>query len=221
VKYLKIAITALSLSTITIQPVNQFAEAIVHFRHAKVAGIELSFAQAEAQAAEVIEKAEAEPEYRTAYKGDVVAAQALTWQGTHFKEGVSARCADFVRHVLQLEGVTLATPRGSAGPLMADSFYNADEGTIILDPKYLRPGDIVMHSETYNGGGRVLPGARGNRKITHVGIVVSDCSTGSCMMVDRSTRSRPVNYRSIHTEFRKGYGSHFHSGLRPHAYSQP
>lgn len=208
------------LSVILIQPINQKVEALVHLDHTSFMRVEISlFSEVESEAVEIIDKAEAEPEFREQNKGQVIAAQALTWKGVDFKRGVTARCADFVRHVLALEGITLPVPSDSLGPLMADSFFVPEAGTIIKDYNYLRPGDIVMFSETYDGGGRILPGAKGNRRITHVGIVVSDCSTGECMMIDRSTRSRPVNYRSIHTEFTRGYGSHFHSALRPHAYN--
>lgn len=215
-----------SAAVIFVYPANHATEALYWHGYTKVAGIELRYEKAVAEAEEVIAKAEAEPEYREKNKGEVVAAQAMTWKGTDFKKGVSARCADFVRHVLLLEGITQDdvpvdkggdNPRrpGSLGPLMADSFYNPDAGTIILDPNYLLPGDIVMFHETYNGGGRVLPGAAGNRKITHVGIYVGDG-----MMIDRSTSSRPVNYRSINTQFRRGYSTHFHSALRPYAYNK-
>jgi hypothetical protein len=230
--YKFLCLTCLSLSVVAIQPINQVAEALVHFRYAEVAGLEISFAQAKAEAEEVIEKAEASPEYREKNKGEIVAAQALTWKGVDFKPGEGERCADFVRHVLAQQNILesdVPSDKGigepsrppSLGPLMADSFYNSEAGIIIKDPSYIRPGDIVMFHETYNGGGRRLPGAEGNKKITHVAIAVSDCSTGECMMIDRPTKSRPVQYRSVHTQFRSGEGSHFHSALRPHVYSQP
>jgi hypothetical protein len=216
------------LGVLCVQPANQPVEALFHFGYTEVFGLEVSvpgFEEELEKAEQVIVKAETDPEFRQTNKGDIIAAQAMTWKGVNFKSGISARCADFVREVLAREGLTDAdvpVAKGSLGRLMADSFYNEEAGTIIKDPKYLRAGDIVMMHETYNGGGRILPGAKGNRRITHVGIVVtSDCSVGECMMIDRSTMSRPVNYRSIHTEFRRGYGSHFHSALRPYAYSQP
>lgn len=224
---IKLLVGVPSAMVIGLQPINRTVEALVHFGYTEVAGIELRYEKALAEAEEVIAKAEAEPEYREQNKGAIVAAQAMTWRGVDYKPGTPAMCASFVRTVLAREGITEAdvpvdkggdNPRrpGSLGPLMADSFSNPEAGTIILDPNYLRPGDIVMFHETYNGGGRFLPGAKGTRRITHTGIYV-----GNGMMIDRSTRSRPVNYRSIHTEFRRGNGSHFHSALRPHAYSNP
>lgn len=198
-----------SAAVIFVYPANHAMEALYWYGYTKIAGIELKYEKAVAEAEEVIAKAEAEPEYREQNKGKVVAAQAMTWKGTDFKKGVSARCADFVRHVLALEGITIPTAQGSLGPLMADSLHAPEQGTIILDPKYLRPGDLVMFSNTYNGGGRILNGGR----ITHVGIIVSDCSTGECMMIDRPTKNGAVQYRPIST-FR------FNSAMRPHIYNQ-
>lgn len=209
-------------AVIGVQPINQPVEALFHFGHAEIAGIELRYEKALTEAEEVIAKAETEPEYRQEYKGKVIAAQALTWRGVSYLPGTPAMCASWVRHVLEKEGITLAdvpvdkggsNPQrpGSLGPLMADSFFSPEAGTIILDPKYLTFGDIVMFSNTYNGGGRYLNGG----KITHVGIIVSDCTQGGeCMMVDRPTKNGPVKYRSIST-FK------FNSALRPHIYSQP
>lgn len=136
------------------------------------------------------------------YMGGRVAAQAMTWGGAYYKKGVQAMCASWVRHVLELEGVTIPTAKGSAGPLMADSFHAPEQGKIILNTAELLPGDIVMFSNTYNGGGRVLNGG----KITHVGIYV-----GNGMMVDRPTSRGTVKYRPIST-FK------FNSALRPNIY---
>lgn len=114
-------------------------------------------------------------------------------------------CAGFVRYVLALEDATIPTGKGSAGPLMADSFHAPEQGKIILNPSELVPGDIVMFSNTYRGPGRYLNG--GN--ITHVGIYV-----GGGMMVDRPTSRGTVQYRPI-TTFK------FNSALRPNIYGEP
>ncbi|MFH7241815.1 MAG: C40 family peptidase [Spirulina sp.] len=145
--------------------------------------------------------------------GQTVATKATAWVGRDFKPRQTERCADFVRVVLQEAGIAIPTAKGSAGPLMADSFFGPELGQIILDPTQLQPGDIVMFHETYNGGGRVLPGADGRRKVTHVGVYI-----GQGQMVDRSTRSAPVRQRSIHTDFNGNGRSNFHSALRPTAY---
>lgn len=131
-----------------------------------------------------------------------VTAQALTWKGVNYKPGQTERCADWVRRVLSEAGVNVGVAKGSAGPLMADSFYDADGrlGQVISVKAQLQPGDIVMFKNTYNGPGRF--------GITHVGIYVGDG-----MMLDRPTASRPVQYRRLST-FK------FHSGLRPAEYGK-
>jgi hypothetical protein len=133
-----------------------------------------------------------------------VVSAAVAWVGKDFKPGESARCADWVREVLKAAGVNIGVAKGSAGPLMADSFHGAELGEIILDASQLQPGDIVMFADTYDGPGRSPIPGRG--RITHVGIYV-----GNGEMVDRSTRSAPVKQRPIST-FK------FHSALRPSAY---
>ncbi|PSN13963.1 hypothetical protein C7293_13805 [filamentous cyanobacterium CCT1] len=139
-----------------------------------------------------------------------VAAQALTWKGVNFKAGQTARCADWVRRVLAEAGVNVGVAKGSAGPLMADSFHGAELGELILDVGQLRPGDIVMFADTYRGPGRSPIAGRG--RITHVGIVTS-CDATGCMMMDRPTAARPVQHRRVST-FK------FHSALRPAEYGK-
>ncbi len=135
-----------------------------------------------------------------------VIAAAKAWVGKDFKPGVTARCADWVREVLKEAGVEVGVARGSAGPLMADSFHGAELGELILDPGQLQPGDIVMFADTYNGPGRSPIPGRG--QITHVGIYV-----GGGEIIDRSTMSAPVRQRAL-TTFK------FHSALRPSAYAE-
>ena len=135
-----------------------------------------------------------------------VAAKALTWKGVNYKPGQTERCADWVRRVLAEAGVNVGVARGSAGPLMADSFHGKDLGEIILDAGQIQAGDIVMFADTYNGGGRSP--IRGRGRITHVGIYV-----GNGMMLDRPTAARPVQYRPV-SSFK------FHSALRPAEYGK-
>lgn len=136
--------------------------------------------------------------------GATVAEKAKAWAGRDYRPGVKERCAEWIRVVLKEAGIEIPTAVGSAGPLMADSFHAPEQGQMILDPAKLQPGDIVMFSNTYNGGGRFLNGGR----ITHVGIYVGDG-----MMVDRPTAFGAVKHRAIST-FK------FNSALRPHAYGK-
>lgn len=132
--------------------------------------------------------------------GEKIAATALAWAGKDFKPGQTERCADFVRHVLEEAGVTVGVAKGSAGPLMADSFHGEELGEIILNKNKLQPGDLVMFADTYNGPGRAP--IRGRGRITHVGIYI-----GNGQIVDRPTAAKPVQKRSVDT-FK------FHSALR-------
>jgi muramidase (phage lysozyme) len=138
-----------------------------------------------------------------------VVESALAWVGKDYKRGQTARCADFVRHILKVTG--LAAPvskqpvdkdkQGDArSPLMAQSFFGKDVGQLIWDKNQLQPGDLVGFANTY---GNWEPGA-----ITHIGIYIGDG-----MMVDRSTSSKPVFRRPIST-FK------FLVGVRPYAYTK-
>jgi cell wall-associated NlpC family hydrolase len=131
--------------------------------------------------------------------GRKVAETARAWAGKQYKPGVPAMCASFVRSVLAEAGVTVGVSKGSAGPLMADSFAGKDLGQIVKNKGDLQPGDIVMFQRTYNGPGRW--------GITHVGIYVGDGE-----IVDRPTAGGSVKLRSIDT-FPEFWG-----GLRPSAY---
>lgn len=138
-----------------------------------------------------------------------VVAEAESWIGRDYRPGVTERCAEWVRVVLEAAGVEVGVGKGSAGPLMADSFYGPEMGEIILDAGQLKRGDIIMFADTYDGGGRSPIEDRG--RITHVGIMIEDGAKGA--FVDRSTMSAPVRKRTkAETGFR------FHSALRPHAY---
>jgi cell wall-associated NlpC family hydrolase len=139
---------------------------------------------------------------------------ARDWVGTQFKPGVSAQCAVFVRAVFKEAGIPLAISRNpfdkavqwiDAHPARAQSFFGKDVGTLVLKQEDLRPGDLVGFKNTY---GHWKPGA-----ITHVGIVVDRKPDGTIMMVDRATRSAPIQYRSIAT-FK------FAVGVRPYGYGE-
>lgn len=133
---------------------------------------------------------------------------AHRWVGKDFKPGMSARCADFMRHILREAGLSVPVseqPIDKAiqwnGPygLRAQSFFGTDVGIIIRDKSKLQPGDLIAWANTY---GNFAPGA-----ITHVGLYVGDG-----MVIDRSTRSQPIRKRSIDTF------PHFVAGVRLHAY---
>lgn len=133
---------------------------------------------------------------------------AHRWVGKDFKKGVSARCADFMRHILKEAGITVpvsnqpidrAVQWNGPHPLRAQSFFGTDVGQIIRDKSQLQPGDLVAWANTYGSFGR---GA-----ITHVGLYV-----GNGMVIDRSTSSAPIKKRSI------DHFAHFVAGVRPYAY---
>ncbi|MEM6598977.1 MAG: glycosyl hydrolase 108 family protein [Cyanobacteria bacterium P01_C01_bin.69] len=135
--------------------------------------------------------------------GARIAAQAMTWQGKAYKPGIYAMCADFIRHVFDLEGVELAVTTAPidgyhTGPAFANSAYGEDVGEIIRDKAALRPGDLVMFDQTYGSWG---PGV-----ITHVGIYVGDG-----MIIDRPTAHGTVKHRSIDR-------FNFVAATRPHSY---
>lgn len=136
-----------------------------------------------------------------------VVANAKKWQGQHYKPGQFARCADFVRHVLTESGLEVGVSSNPVdtnkegdgrSPELAQSFFGSDIGQLVWNKNQLQPGDLVAFSNTY---GNFRQGT-----ITHVGIYA-----GSGMIIDRSTSSKPVFYRSINT-------FNFAVGVRPNAY---
>ena len=143
-------------------------------------------------------------------EGVEVAKNALSWQGKHFKKGVYAMCAGFVRQVLKNSGVDIGVTKNpydagkqpNNGELMARSFFGSDIGTVFKDKNLAKPGDIIGFFDTYQYGQE--PGA-----ITHVGVY-----QGDDMMVDRSTSSAPVRHRSIDT-----FGEGNYVFVRPHQYN--
>jgi NlpC/P60 family len=130
-------------------------------------------------------------------KAQEIAELAVSRKGVEFNPGTPAQCAFFVRDVYSSAGIELGTTKDTktsgdprAGTLMkgmAGSFFGNDIGQIITDPKLLLPGDIVGLRNTYGNFGAMA--------ITHVGIY-----TGDGMMVDRPTKSAPVQHRPI-TDF--------------------
>lgn len=138
-----------------------------------------------------------------------VVEEAMSWVGKSFRPGVHAQCANFVRHIFKSLDIDVAVSKqpfdkavqwNGPHPARAQSFFGKDVGILITNKEDLQPGDLVAFANTYGNWGK---GA-----ITHIGIYV-----GNGMMVDRSTRSKPVYHRPIST-FK------FAVGVRPHAYQR-
>jgi len=139
--------------------------------------------------------------------GGSVAELALGREGTEFREGVAAQCANFVRDVFSQAGIELGVTNApvdgiatSAG--FANSLFGRDIGEIITDPLKLVAGDIVGFRNTYQGDW-------GADAITHTGIY-----TGNGMMIDRSTSSAPVRHRPLDTFDMTGFVA-----VRPNAFA--
>lgn len=125
---------------------------------------------------------------------------ANNWVGMDYEPGSSEECARFVRYVLSEIGVTVGVtekPFDKTLPTneaIANSFFGEDLGTLKYEIKDLQPGDLVAFHGTY---GEWI----GTKVITHVGIVVEISADGSdAIMVDRPTKNKPVQKRSV-TEF--------------------
>jgi TP901 family phage tail tape measure protein len=131
-------------------------------------------------------------------KSSAVTSAAEAWVGNHFKKGVQAQCAYFVRAAFEEAGIDLGVsadrqssgdPRaGTLGAGFASSLIGEDIGAVrrTKDPTSIPEGAIIGFTNTY---GNFEDGA-----ITHVGI-----STGGGQMVDRSTFDSPVRQRAITT----------------------
>lgn len=124
-------------------------------------------------------------------KAKSLVAMAETWAGRNFKEGQTARCADFVREVLDSvnirTGVTRQPMDGEPpNPETANSFFGSDLGVISKRKEDLKPGDLVAFGGTYGGWPPSV--------ITHVGIYV-----GGGQIIDRPTSNAPVKRRSVDT----------------------
>jgi hypothetical protein len=120
-----------------------------------------------------------------------IVEKAKSWVGKSFKPGQTARCADFVRSVLDGVGVkpgisSQPIDKETPSPETANSFFGPDLGKVKKSKEELLPGDLVAFGGTYGG---YSPGT-----ITHVGIYIGDGR-----MVDRPTANEPVKERSIDT----------------------
>ena len=110
---------------------------------------------------------------------EAIANEASTWAGSDFKKGESARCADFVSHVVESSGVR--APNFSP-TVRARDF--AEMGTHVA-PDQLQAGDVVAFNNTYRHSAN-------DADHTHVGVYVGDG-----MMVHRPTASMPVELVSL------------------------
>ncbi|MBN3945923.1 MAG: hypothetical protein HWQ38_05310 [Nostoc sp. NMS7] len=146
--------------------------------------------------------------------GEKVFEHAMAWVGKDFKKGVLARCADFVRTVLESSelglkdiGITKnpidAGLQSGNGSLMARSFFGKDIGQVFYDKKQARVGDLVGFRGTYGE-------FKGTQAISHVGIYA-----GNNEIIDRSTSSKPVRKRSLDT-----FGEDNYVFVRPYAYGK-
>jgi TP901 family phage tail tape measure protein len=141
---------------------------------------------------------------------DRIASLALRHDGTLFRPGDKAQCANFVREVYREAGVpigisskpldfklTIGQPQG---PGYANSFFGKDVGTLIQSMNELKKGDVLGFRNTY---GNYAPGT-----ITHAGVYVGDGK-----FTHRPTANAPVQTDSLN-----GYwGGQFASAVRPFA----
>lgn len=102
--------------------------------------------------------------------GDKIAAAAADEVGSAFKPTESARCADFVSHVINKSGTQ---PEGFRPTVRARDF--GAMGAERIDPKNLKKGDVVAFNNTWRYSQN--PGDH-----THVGIY-----DGNGMMIHRPT----------------------------------
>ena len=127
----------------------------------------------------------------TSMTREQVVEKAKSWVGKSFKPGQTARCADFVRAVLDGVGVKVGVTSQpidswTPNPETANSFFGPDLGKVKKSKDELLPGDLVAFGGTYGGYSKDT--------ITHVGIYIGDG-----MMVDRPTANEPVKKRPIST----------------------
>lgn len=139
--------------------------------------------------------------------GDVLAHQALQWNGKSFAPGVKEQCMNWVRKVLEqaqhpyAARVTAApVDKHWTGPSLASSLAGRDLGAMIVKIEDLEKGDIVTFNDTYYVGREF-----GRGTITHVGIAL-----GPTSFIHRNTMSAPVNVQP----FAGMWKSNFRAGLR-------
>jgi hypothetical protein len=83
---------------------------------------------------------------------NLVVKKATRWVGKKYKEGETARCADFVRYILKSAGVDVPVSKSpidrdkqgdARSPFMAQSFFGDDVGQLIWNQSELMPGDLL------------------------------------------------------------------------------
>jgi len=143
---------------------------------------------------EVVEQTVAKKEVSASRQAFVDAANK--WIGLDYMPGSSEECARFVRHVLSEIGVTVGITEKPFDEILptneaiANSFFGEDLGTLKYEIKDLEPGDLAAFHNTY--------GSWKQGTITHVGIIVEVSPDGSdAIMVDRPTKNKPVQRRSV------------------------
>ena len=112
-------------------------------------------------------------------EGSTLAQAAEDWAGRDFKPGETARCADFVSHVVQESGIDAPDFEPT---VRARDFGEMGEP---VDPEQLQAGDVVAFNNTYRHSAN-------EADHTHVGIYVGDG-----MMVHRPTANEPVERVSL------------------------
>ncbi|MBW4495022.1 MAG: C40 family peptidase [Oscillatoria princeps RMCB-10] len=186
--------------TITVPQLNQFARQALRIKPvpsqrviANSIGGDSVAAQAQAKRQEIV---------RLAIKRTQSSPYAVT---RAYIPALAAQCANFVRDVLAEAGVRLpvsAKPVDSILPTgysLANGLAGDDIGTVIRDPKQLRPGDLVFWKNTYSGW---WPASA----ITHVGFYI-----GNGQIADKGNRLIP--YRRSFYDFP---AENFVAGIRIH-----
>ncbi len=140
--------------------------------------------------------------------GDKIADEANKMVDKAFRPGQKYQCANFVNHILEVQGVKLKTTKQAidglpSGESRASRFFGEDVGTIIRDKNQLKKGDLVAWYDTYKPAYK-----QKDNVITHVGIYA-----GNGRVIDRPTANKPVKERSIDSI------GQFAAGVRPFAYN--
>ena len=112
-------------------------------------------------------------------QGSTLAEAAEGWAGRDFKPGETARCADFVSHVVEESGIHAPDFEPT---VRARDFGEMGEP---IDSDQLQAGDVVAFNNTYRHSAN-------EADHTHVGIYVGDG-----MMVHRPTANEPVERVSL------------------------
>ncbi len=115
-----------------------------------------------------------------------LADTAASWNGSAFKPGQRARCADFVSTMLRQSGTAPPGFQHQEGAAGLRNYGTPVAGGI----QNLRPGDVVFFGNTYREG-----------HTTHTGIYL-----GNGQFVHRPTANEPVRVNNINSPY---YASHF------------